>query len=211
MILKGNRVRVSWIGGLSFIFVGLIAALSASPASAQAELVVDKRGNETVEEGQVIIYEIDVENTGNASAPDVKLTDEVPAGTSFVSVSPVGNCGEDGGTVTCNLGNVTANRPSVTVTLQVRADGTEDTIKNTATAASGDLRDSDSVTTTLGSANGNEEGNANNQYTPNVEVTNIINVPGKDLPDTGGPHLLAIFFSVVAGAGLLTALVRLRY
>lgn len=36
-------------------------------------------------------------------------------------------------------------------------------------------------------------------------------VPDKDLPKTGGPPLLAILFSVVAGAGLLTAVVRRRY
>lgn len=51
------------------------------------------------------------------------------------------------------------------------------------------------------------EGVAGDQYGD----TNIINIPGKNLPNTGGPPLLAIFFSVVAGAGLLTAVVRRRY
>ena len=38
----------------------------------------------------------------------------------------------------------------------------------------------------------------------------IINVPNKDLPKTGGPPLLGIAFFILAGAGLLTAVVRRR-
>lgn len=72
--------------------------------------------------------------------------------------------------------------------------------------------------TGVGNGSGNGDGNggggngsANDQYSPNVEVTNIINIPDKNLPPTGGPPLLAIFFSVVAGVGLITAVVRRRY
>ncbi|MGB3632585.1 MAG: hypothetical protein WA982_00940 [Rubrobacteraceae bacterium] len=161
-----------------------------------------------MQKGQVIAYEIDVKNTGDSPADNVKLTDIVPDGTEFVSVSPVVVCEEDAGTVTCeDLGTVDANRPAVPVTVQVRADGTQDTIKNTATATSGNLRDSDSVTTTLGAGNG---GNATDQYGQDIEITNIINIPETDLPKTGGPPLLGILFAVTAGAGLLTAVVRRR-
>lgn len=48
------------------------------------------------------------------------------------------------------------------------------------------------------------------QYTLDIEITNIINIPEKDLPETGGPPLLAILVSTVAGAGLLTAVVKRR-
>lgn len=58
---------------------------------------------------------------------------------------------------------------------------------------------------------GLEEANSGDQYDQGVEITNIINVPDKDLPETGGPPLLGILFSVVAGAGLLTAVIRRRY
>lgn len=136
-------------------------AISVSPAWAQTELTVDKRGPATIEKGQVIVYEIDVKNTGDGSAEEVALEDAVPDGTEFVSVSPVGNCGEVNDTVTCeDLGPITANRPSVSITVQVRADGTKDTITNTATATAKDnagknLKDSDTVTTKLGSGSGN--------------------------------------------------------
>ncbi|MGF1473332.1 MAG: DUF11 domain-containing protein [Rubrobacteraceae bacterium] len=53
-------------------------------------------------------------------------------------------------------------------------------------------------------------GSASEQYSDDVEVTNIINIPDKDLPKTGGPAPLFILFSVVAGAGLLTAVARRR-
>ena len=36
-------------------------------------------------------------------------------------------------------------------------------------------------------------------------------IPDGDLPDTGGPPLLAIGFSLIVGAGLLTAVVRRRF
>ncbi len=39
---------------------------------------------------------------------------------------------------------------------------------------------------------------------------NVINVPDKDLPETGGPPLLGVALFLLAGAGLLTAVVRRR-
>lgn len=53
-------------------------------------------------------------------------------------------------------------------------------------------------------------GSQYDQYGQDIEITNIINIPGKDLPKTGGPPLLGILFAVVAGAGLLTTVVRRR-
>jgi hypothetical protein len=62
-----------------------------------------------------------------------------------------------------------------------------------------------------GAGTGNGGGSASEQYAPNVEITNIINIPGKNLPDTGGPPLLGILFSAAAGLGLITAVVRRRH
>lgn len=63
-----------------------------------------------------------------------------------------------------------------------------------------------------GGGNGNgDDGSSSDQYGGDIKITNIINIPGKDLPETGGPPVLGIFFSVLAGAGLLTAVVRRRY
>lgn len=62
-----------------------------------------------------------------------------------------------------------------------------------------------------GDGSGNGGGSASDQYSLNLEVTNIINIPAKDLPDTGGPPLLAILFSAAAGLGLITAAVRRRH
>lgn len=200
--------------GTVVVTVGVILFLmliSASPAWAQT-LSVDKTGSPgSVEEGENITYTIVVSNSDDTAAKGVTLTDQVPDGTEFVSVDPVGNCGEDGGTVTCDdLASITADRTSVDITLTVKADGTEDTITNKATADANnaDAVTSDPVTTTLGSGSASAQ---YDQYSPNVEITNIINIPDKALPDTGGPPMLGIFFSIVAGAGLLTAVVRRRY
>ncbi len=198
----------------SVVVIGILLflmAISASPAWAQT-LSVDTTGSPgTVENGDEITYTIVVSNSDDTAANGVTLTDQVPDGTEFVSVDPVGNCGEDGGTVTCDdLAPITAGRPSVPITLTVKVDGTEDTITNKATADANnaDAVTSDPVTTTLGSGSASAQ---YDQYRPNVEITNIINIPDKALPDTGGPPMLGIFFSIVAGAGLLTAVVRRRY
>ena len=53
-----------------------------------------------------------------------------------------------------------------------------------------------------------DDGNSDDQYGQDVEINNIINIPEKDLPKTGGPPLLGVLFVVVAGTGLLTAVVR---
>ncbi len=62
--------------------------------------------------------------------------------------------------------------------------------------------------------NGDSNGQASSsQYQygqDDIDITNIINIPGKDLPKTGGLPLLGILFAVVVGTGLLTAVVRRR-
>ena len=165
------------------------------------------------------------------------LADEVPDGTEFLSAAAnEGTCAEPEGSdpqddVTCNL-NAIAPDDEAAVTLRVRADGTQGTVTNVARVTSQDTEvESNSVTTTVVGAdidNREDDEAGEDQYreereddSPNDVVDenddedndrdNIVNVPGKDLPDTGGPPLLGVAFFVLAGAGLLTAVVRRRY
>ena len=127
-------------------------AFFASPAWAQvAELTVDKTDSpDPVTEGQIINYSIEVTNTGDAPATGVTLTDDLPAGTAFVSASTTaGTCPTtpvegDSGTVECNLGDI-APGESATVAIEVRATQAG-TVENTAIAG-GTNTDPDQDTT----------------------------------------------------------------
>ena len=212
----------------------ILIAISASPAWAQAELDVDKTGNpNTVEEGDTVTYTIVVTNSGDATASEVTLVDDLPNRFDYVdfdfessessnrgdcSLGPAGDSTSD---VTCDLGSLGAGGEA-TVTIVARAAGTG-TFTNRATADSIDAEQvPDTAETTVRDGDDNDNnragedqydnnGDDDNDADENDDRDNIVNVPGKDLPNTGGPPLLGVAFFVLAGAGLLTAVVRRRY
>ncbi|NJP30992.1 COG1361 S-layer family protein [Micromonospora thermarum] len=85
-----------------------------------ADLSLDKTGPATVTAGTQLQYEITVTNDGPSVARDVVVADTLPAGVSFVSVTPsVGTCTNGQPTardVRCGLGNL-AGGASATVTI----------------------------------------------------------------------------------------------
>ena len=82
-----------------------------------------------------LVYTIFVSNFGPDTAANVKLTDTLPAGVTFVSAIPQqGNCGQAAGVVTCNLGDL-ALQESTTVILTVTPN-VADTIVNIAEVSS---------------------------------------------------------------------------
>jgi uncharacterized repeat protein (TIGR01451 family) len=92
------------------------------PPPVSADLSVTKTDSpDPVTAGSNLTYTITVTNNGPADADSAQVTDAVPAGTSFVSVTPSqGSC--DGTTdVLCTLGPL-ANGASATVTLVVLVD-----------------------------------------------------------------------------------------
>ncbi len=72
--------------------------------------------------GDELLYTFTVANAGPSTATGATLTHLLPANTTFVSASATqGGCASASGTLTCNLGAVTA-AGSATVTVRVRAD-----------------------------------------------------------------------------------------
>ncbi len=81
--------------------------------------------------GEEIVYVIGVRNRGPSDAGAVRVTDDLPEGTTFVSAeASQGACSEEGGTVTCNLGGLDFLFDA-TVTLTVEA-GDAGAVINTA-------------------------------------------------------------------------------
>src|SRR3954447_27079526 len=91
------------------LLLSLVAAFWAIGASAQsADLLISKSGTESASAGETIDYSIFVFNDGPADAQSVTVTDALPAGTTFVSLTAstvLFNCTTPavgaGGTISC--------------------------------------------------------------------------------------------------------------
>jgi len=88
--------------------------------AAPADLSVTKSDSpDPVLAGKLLTYTIGVKNSGPTGASAVRLTDELPVNSSFVSAtSSVGSCSRSSGTVNCDLGTL-ASGASATVTVKV--------------------------------------------------------------------------------------------
>ncbi len=124
--------------------------ISPSPNGSGVDLFIHKVADlDPVPPGRPIAYEIVVFNNGPAHATGVVMTDPLPAGVDFISVSatPGGVCEEDAGTVTCEIGAM-ASGSWVVVDLLATAPIVEGTVLNTASVTSVepdiDLSDNDS-------------------------------------------------------------------
>lgn len=140
MVLDSKRLVTGILAVCVLLLsLGLLAVPTwAQDAPPATTLTVNKTDSpDPVLIGEILRYNIDVTNTGDATATNVVLTDDLPEGTAFVSVSSdAGTCtapDEGGsGTVTCNLGDIAVGSPA-TVTIEVRATQ-EGTVENTAIA-----------------------------------------------------------------------------
>jgi uncharacterized repeat protein (TIGR01451 family) len=73
--------------------------------------------------GSPLTYTVQVANTGPSTASNVQLTDTLPAGVEFVSAtSSVGTCQEDGGIVTCDLGDLAEGAQAIVTIVVVPLD-----------------------------------------------------------------------------------------
>lgn len=99
---------------------------------AEADLSVTKTG--TVLGSDLVEYVITTTNNGPDTAYDATLTDTLPAGTSFRSIS---GCAKGAGPPTFELGDLPSGSSVVcTIVVKVTADGLDTTLVNTATVAS---------------------------------------------------------------------------
>jgi len=103
--------------------------------------------------GDEILYTLTARNNGPNDAAGVIVTDEVPEGTAFVSAVPSqGECSEDAGTVTCDLG-VLVSRLEATVELTLLAEELGDVINTGRVTGSvvdsDDSNDTDTETTAI--------------------------------------------------------------
>jgi len=86
--------------------------------------------------GQPLTFTVTVQNSGAAPVTAAQLSDPLPAGVAFQSVTTSqGSCSQAGGTVTCSLGTLTpGSTVTVTITVTPLVTGT---LTNTATVSGG--------------------------------------------------------------------------
>jgi uncharacterized repeat protein (TIGR01451 family) len=95
-----------------------------------ADLRVTKTAKSRVKTGTKLTYVVTVRNNGPNAAPNVVITDAVPAGTTFVSADPTrGSCSHAGNLVTCNIGTL-ANHRSAAIIIVVKVTAPNGTILN---------------------------------------------------------------------------------
>ena len=129
--------------GLTFLFFGanngstgnelFAALLNPNP---NADLSVTKVDSpDPVFRDDPLTYTVGVTNKGPGPATDVTLTDELPVGTTFDSVtSTQGSCSQSGGTVTCDVGVLSVGAMA-TATILVYTPNSTGTISNSASVA----------------------------------------------------------------------------
>lgn len=112
------------------------------PVPQNADLSIVKSDSpDPVIVNQPLTYTVTVTNTGPDTATNVVVTDTLPAGAVFGSATPEqGSCGEAGGVVTCNLGNI-ADGDSVIITIIVTPTVVGNAVNNASVI--GDVNDPD--------------------------------------------------------------------
>jgi uncharacterized repeat protein (TIGR01451 family) len=104
---------------------------------AGADLRVTKSAKTKVKTGTKLTYVVTVRNLGPNSAPNVVITDALPAGTTFISASPTkGSCSNAGNLVTCNIGNLNNGRSAAIILVVKVTASAGTTITNTAQGSS---------------------------------------------------------------------------
>jgi len=98
-----------------------------------ADLSITKEADPSlVQVGQSITYTLVITNTGPSIATGVIMTDTLPTEVTFVSANTdQGDCAEQAGTVTCDLGTISSGaRVTVTIVVNVSESNTEGVIIN---------------------------------------------------------------------------------
>lgn len=132
--------------------------------SKQVDLSIEKTASASeIEIGKNITYTLTVDNISvdpEAIATEVSVEDALPEGLAFISATPsLGTCSEDTGTVTCGLGDINVDDPSVTIEIVAKTTSKSE-IKNTATVTAAET-DSDT---------------SNNSYEASITVIELTDV-----------------------------------
>jgi uncharacterized repeat protein (TIGR01451 family) len=183
--------------------------VQAPPPPPAADLSITKTDSvDPVTTGADFSYTLSVANAGPSDASSVSVSDQLPAGTSFVSASGTGwTCGNVSGTVTCTRPALVSGANAPDITVMVTAPGSAGTITNTATVSAAEndptpANNSDSEDTTVQAVKaGGAQAPGDNS---DVEGNTVQEVPTSPLALTGiATGLFLLIGSLLVAAGSL--------
>ena len=115
-------------------------ATATSGTGTAADLSVAKLGPGTATAGTSVRYTVDVTNHGPSTASNVTLTDTLPPGTSFVSVTQISGpsfqCAHAAGVVTCAIASLAPTTTALFSIVATVGPGATGTLVNTAAVSS---------------------------------------------------------------------------
>ncbi|MGN6186873.1 MAG: IPTL-CTERM sorting domain-containing protein [Thermoanaerobaculia bacterium] len=133
-IINGASVSSAATDGNSGNSSVSASGVTAAPASADVSIVKSTTASRAVT-GTNITYTILVSNAGPSPATNVIVTDDLPAGLTFVSATPSQGTCNASDPVSCNLGTITSGA-NATITLVANVTASNGTISNTASVSS---------------------------------------------------------------------------
>ncbi len=143
------------------------------PPVVTADLSITKSGPSSVQQGNVVSYQMTAFNAGPATANNVTITDPIPGGLTFNQGQSSGNCFQSGNSIICNNLTLT-NGQSATVTIALN-------VSNSFTC-NGTIQNIASVSTST------TDPNAGNNQSQTVQTTVTCPTPTADLSMTkSGP------------------------
>jgi uncharacterized repeat protein (TIGR01451 family) len=166
---------------LAVTALGLSGGATAAPGD--TDLALTKSDSpDPVTAGDNLTYTIKVQNPGTLPATEVTVTDDLPGGVDFVSVTG-GLCQREADKVTCNLGQVDADT-TATVTIVVKTNKAG-TLSNTASVTSPeDLvleNNSATATTTVSKPPAKPKKPKKPKGRPSCAAPTIAGTPGDDV------------------------------
>ncbi|OJU95680.1 MAG: hypothetical protein BGO23_08735 [Solirubrobacterales bacterium 67-14] len=128
--------NISTVSGGGDANLGDNSSSSTNPVSHKADLAIVKTASQShVKIGDTFSYALKVTNNGPSKATSVAITDDIPAGLSFVSADPGCTYQPVNGTVVCAVGTLT-NGATTTINVTVKVDGdAAGQIQNTASVS----------------------------------------------------------------------------
>jgi uncharacterized repeat protein (TIGR01451 family) len=205
------------------------SATATTTVAASADLAVTKIDTpDPVTAGTNLTYTITVTNNGPSNAASVALSDTLPAGTTFVSLSSPGgwSCTTPavgaGGMVSCSIASLTSGSAAFTLTVAVGASVADGTVLSNTAAVSSATTDpspgNESATATTTVSNGaalTATKTASGTFVPGGTVTYTIVLtntsthtqadnPGNELIDVLPAQLTLVSASATSGMALAT-------
>ena len=204
---------------------GTVASRSITVTPASADLAITKADSpDPVAAGSQLTYTLDYQNLGPSDATGVQILDTLPPGVTFVSASA--GCTETAGTVTCDVGTVTAggsgqvlivvtippDAPSGEISNRVTIDSTtDDPTPDDNAVVAGLVVQAQGTTTTTTTPPSSTTTTTPGGSTTTTAPSTTTSVAGGGLPLTGADTRLPAVVGMAALLAGLVVLLRRRY